>query len=191
MAIDNDTSYELTGAQIKDLAQKIRNKADDNTFVGASSLISGSKGLVPAPQVGDDTKFLKGDGTWGAVAKNNVDSSSYSGSSEDGWDVSYLPNGKKMWSKNGQSTTESYKVGQPYWGYATNIAELPTSVASISDVYVIGWASPTSASGSTKVFLYNGGLVGGVRKFGIVANEIYGSGTTATTANWSITLIEK
>ena len=28
MAIDNDTSYELTGAQIKDLAQKIRNKAD-------------------------------------------------------------------------------------------------------------------------------------------------------------------
>lgn len=68
MAIDNDTSYELTGAQIKDLAQKIRNKADDNTFVGASSLITGSKGLVPAPQAGDDTKFLSGDGTWKALA---------------------------------------------------------------------------------------------------------------------------
>lgn len=64
MAIDNDTSYELTGAQIKDLAQKIRNKADDNTFVGSSSGVSGSKGLVPAPAAGDQGKFLKGDGTW-------------------------------------------------------------------------------------------------------------------------------
>ncbi len=64
MAIDNDTSYELTGAQIKDLAQKIRNKADDNTFVGSSSGVAGSKGLVPAPAAGDQGKFLKGDGTW-------------------------------------------------------------------------------------------------------------------------------
>lgn len=126
-----------------------------------------------------------------SVTKNNVDSSSYSASSEDGWDVSYLPNGKKMWSKNGQSTTSSYNVGAAYWGYATNIAELPTSVASISDVYVMSWVSPNSASGSTKVFLYNGGLVGGVRKFGIAANELYGSSPTATTVNWSITLIEK
>lgn len=64
MAIDNDTSYELTGAQIKDLAQKIRNKADDNTFVGSSSGTAGSKGLVPAPAAGDQAKYLKGDGTW-------------------------------------------------------------------------------------------------------------------------------
>lgn len=71
MAIDNDTSYELTGAQIKDLAQKIRNKADDNTFVGSSSGTAGSKGLVPAPAAGDQTKFLKGDGTW-AVGGGNA-----------------------------------------------------------------------------------------------------------------------
>lgn len=67
MAIDNDTSYELTGAQVKDLAQKIRNKADNNTFVGASSSVAGSKGLVPAPAIGDQGKFLKGDGTWGVA----------------------------------------------------------------------------------------------------------------------------
>lgn len=71
MAIDNDTSYELTGAQVKDLAQKIRNKADNNTFVGASSSVAGSKGLVPAPAIGDDTKFLKGDGTWAAAGGGN------------------------------------------------------------------------------------------------------------------------
>lgn len=64
MAIDDNTSYELTGAQVKDLANKIKAKAADNIFVGATSAIPGSKGLVPSPQAGDDTKFLSGDGTW-------------------------------------------------------------------------------------------------------------------------------
>ena len=65
MAIDDNTSYELTGAQVKDLAAKIKAKADDNIFVGATSAAPGSKGIVPAPQAGDNTKFLSGDGTWG------------------------------------------------------------------------------------------------------------------------------
>lgn len=72
MAIDDNTSYELTGAQVKDLANKIRGKAADNTFVGATPAAPGSKGLVPEPQAGDNTKFLSGDGTWQAVpAVNN------------------------------------------------------------------------------------------------------------------------
>lgn len=68
MAIDDNTSYELTGAQVKDLANKIKAKAADNIFVGATSAIPGSKGLVPQPQAGDDTKFLSGDGTWQTVS---------------------------------------------------------------------------------------------------------------------------
>ena len=64
MAIDDNTSYELTGAQVKDLANKIKGKAADNTFVGATPSAPGSKGLVPGPQAGDNTKFLSGDGTW-------------------------------------------------------------------------------------------------------------------------------
>jgi hypothetical protein len=68
MAIDDNTSYELTGAQVKDLANKIKAKAADNIFVGATSAIPGSKGLVPQPQAGDDTKFLSGDGTWKTVS---------------------------------------------------------------------------------------------------------------------------
>lgn len=64
MAIDDNKSYELTGAQVKDLANKIKSKAADNTMVGATSAVPGSKGLVPAPQAGDDTKFLSGDGTF-------------------------------------------------------------------------------------------------------------------------------
>lgn len=68
MAIDDNTSYELTGAQVKDLANKIKAKAADNIFVGATSALPGSKGLVPQPQAGDDTKFLSGDGTWKTVS---------------------------------------------------------------------------------------------------------------------------
>ena len=71
MAIDDNTSYELTGAQVKDLANKIKGKAADNTFVGATPAAPGSKGLVPGPQAGDNTKFLSGDGTWQAVPTVN------------------------------------------------------------------------------------------------------------------------
>lgn len=72
MAIDDNTSYELTGAQVKDLANKIKAKAADNTFVGATSAIPGSKGIVPAPQAGDDTKFLSGDGLWKTVSQYSL-----------------------------------------------------------------------------------------------------------------------
>lgn len=37
-----------------------------NAFVGDSGS-GGTKGAVPAPASGDSTKFLKGDGTWGAI----------------------------------------------------------------------------------------------------------------------------
>lgn len=72
MAIDDNTSYELTGAQVKDLANKIKAKAADNIFVGATSAAPGSKGLVPQPQAGDDTKFLSGDGLWKTVSQYNL-----------------------------------------------------------------------------------------------------------------------
>lgn len=84
MAIDDNASYELTGAQVKDLANKIKAKAADNIFVGATSAAPGSKGLVPQPQAGDNEKFLSGDGTWKtvsgggtAVHKLTVDTGNY------------------------------------------------------------------------------------------------------------------
>ena len=36
-------------------------------FTGASSLADGAHGLVPAPLIGDEDKYLKGDGTWATV----------------------------------------------------------------------------------------------------------------------------
>lgn len=39
-----------------------------NAMVGATSGTGGTKGLVPAPVAGDQTKFLRGDGTWQTVS---------------------------------------------------------------------------------------------------------------------------
>ena len=42
------------------------------TMSGATSEIAGQSGFVPAPQAGDQNKFLKGDGTWSNVPSNIV-----------------------------------------------------------------------------------------------------------------------
>ena len=42
----------------------VQNNVD--TMTGATSAAAGTRGLVPAPAVGDSEKYLKGDGTWGS-----------------------------------------------------------------------------------------------------------------------------
>lgn len=42
-------------------------------FTGATSESAGTHGLVPAPQIGDQDKYLKGDGTWGAGGGGGTD----------------------------------------------------------------------------------------------------------------------
>ena len=44
------------------------------TFTGATSIVSGSSGLVPAPTTSDTTKFLCGDGSWQTVSGGGIDS---------------------------------------------------------------------------------------------------------------------
>ena len=39
-----------------------------STMVGADSSTAGSAGVVPTPSAGDDTKYLRGDGTWATVS---------------------------------------------------------------------------------------------------------------------------
>lgn len=43
-----------------------------STFKGASASAAGESGLAPAPQIGDDGKYLKGDGTWSAITVPEV-----------------------------------------------------------------------------------------------------------------------
>lgn len=43
-----------------------------NNFIGATSTNNGQKGLVPTPLIGEENKFLKGDGTWGTLVPNKI-----------------------------------------------------------------------------------------------------------------------
>ena len=67
------TNITITGATIS---------ATDTTysaFVGATSSVAGSAGLVPAPTTSDPDKYLKGDGTWSNLpSANNISSNDWS-----------------------------------------------------------------------------------------------------------------
>ena len=65
MAIDDNTSYELTGYQVKDLAQKIRAKADSSSLapVATSGLYSDLTGAPSIPTVYNGTLTIQQNGT--------------------------------------------------------------------------------------------------------------------------------
>lgn len=65
MAIDDNTSYELTGYQVKDLAQKIRAKADSASLasVATSGLYSDLTGTPTIPTVYNGTLTIQQNGT--------------------------------------------------------------------------------------------------------------------------------
>lgn len=65
MAIDDNTSYELTGYQVKDLAQKIRAKADSTSLasIATSGLYSDLIGAPTIPTVYNGTLTITQNGT--------------------------------------------------------------------------------------------------------------------------------
>lgn len=65
MAIDDNASYELTGYQVKDLAGKIRAKADSNSLasVATSGLYSDLTGAPTIPTVYNGTLTIQQNGT--------------------------------------------------------------------------------------------------------------------------------
>lgn len=65
MAIDDNASYELTGYQVKDLAQKIRQKADSASLasVATSGLYSDLTGAPTIPTVYNGTLTIQQNGT--------------------------------------------------------------------------------------------------------------------------------
>ena len=65
MAIDDNKSYELTGYQVKDLASKVRAKADSSSLasVATSGLYSDLTGRPTIPTVNNGTLTIKQNGT--------------------------------------------------------------------------------------------------------------------------------
>lgn len=62
----------VAGTNIQIAADGVTISATDTTysaFVGADGSDAGEAGLVPAPAASDNTKFLKGDGTWAVISQ--------------------------------------------------------------------------------------------------------------------------
>ena len=88
MAIDDNTSYELTGSQIKDFATKIKSKADSSSLapVATSGDYNDLNNLPTLPTVNNGTLTIKQNGkTLGKFTANqstnttiNLENSSYS-----------------------------------------------------------------------------------------------------------------
>lgn len=62
-----DNSHFHTIANVTGLQTALNGKASNADMTGATASTDGVSGLVPAPQVGDENKVLKGDGTWAAA----------------------------------------------------------------------------------------------------------------------------
>lgn len=192
MAIDDNTSYELTGAQVKDLANKIKAKAADNTFVGATSAAPGSKGLVPQPQAGDNAKFLSGDGSWKDTTAKLVEMS-YGES--DAWakfiaayNAGSIVYCRASSNSNPATGTQGRKAFMAY----VNNATTPTEV---EFQYVRSVSSKTDSQQSDQVFIYKltnaSGGTWTVTTRNMATRIVAGTGMTssfATGANATITL---
>ena len=69
-----DLDIEYITADYQPIVELIEDNAVSD-MTGATSITDGTHGLVPAPEAGDEDKFLKGDGTWGESGGNVVYSS--------------------------------------------------------------------------------------------------------------------
>lgn len=64
----------ISGADVLDaLGYTPVDQANLGDFTGASATQAGDVGLVPAPSAGDQSKFLRGDGTWATVSTSGGD----------------------------------------------------------------------------------------------------------------------
>lgn len=64
-----EKNLELTEAIQADLDEL--GGASYDVFTGATSIAGGASGMVPAPSIGDENKFLRGDGTWATVSSGS------------------------------------------------------------------------------------------------------------------------
>ena len=143
MAIDDNTSYELTGYQVKDLAGRIRQKADSASLapVATSGLYSDITGAPTVPTVNNGALTIKQNGkTLGKFTANqstnttiNLGNSSYS-TSEVKTSETWI-NGKPIYKK-------TISTGAlPQGGAITTIDISSLSVDIIVDYRGVAWSS--------------------------------------------------
>lgn len=139
-----------------------------NNFVGDSGS-GGTKGLVPAPGIGDATKYLKGDGTWATVA---------GGGSGTVTSVSVV-------SANGLTGTVATPTTTPAITLATSVTGVlkgngtAISAASAGTDYVAPNAAITGST-NTKITYDSKGLVTSGTSAVLASADFANQGTTTT-----------
>lgn len=113
-------------------------------FTGATSSTSGTHGLVPAPNAGNQEKFLKGDGTWGTPTDTTY---SVATQSKDG----LMSSSDKIKIDNMDSTYAKKSDISGIYKYKGSVASealLPSGSQSVGDVYNIETTSQYGAAGA-------------------------------------------
>lgn len=206
MAIDDNTSYELTGYQVKDLAQKIRAKADSSSLasVATSGLYSDLTGAPSIPTVYNGTLTIQQNGTTLGTFSANQDTNetidivpklvemSYGESSAWAKFIAAYNAGSIVYcraSSNANPATGS-QTRKAFMAYVNN-AESPTSV---EFQYVRSVSSKTASQPVDQVYVYtltssNGGTwsvqtrdMGPKLAAGSNASVSYSSGTYTISA---------
>lgn len=152
MAIDDNTSYELTGYQVKDLAQKIRSKAEASSLasVATSGLYSDLTGAPTIPTVYNGTLTIQQNGTTIGTFSANQDTNET---------VNITGGG-------GTSVTKFYYTSAGGW--------IPTSSTSNVALYMDS-AGTTAATGQQVLdaFMNGGAIIVGYDTFEDKENESY------------------
>ena len=101
-------------------------------FGGATTLVAGSAGLVPAPTTTDPDKFLKGDGTWSDAAANTI---FYMDSSESGGTRHIYKNPDMTGAATSQEVFDANEKGQVILRISTSITPDQYSDAYLQNAY--------------------------------------------------------
>ena len=160
-AVFTDTTYALSGTtyDTNDTAQIVTlrpSSGSDTTatiaaMTGASSSTAGKAGLVPKPAAGDQSKFLRADGTW--VVPSNTDTKVTQSISSDTTGKTY----PLIFSyyEVGSTTTTAQTVSRKDTIYATPKDGSITATNFIGNIN--GFAFPTAASGDSAKYLRGDG----------------------------------
>ena len=81
----NSKVYIGTDNELYSNEKKVAHAEDIKQMTGASASAAGTAGYVPAPGIGDQNKFLKGDGTWGEVQTSEIDDTAGTGDTNKTW----------------------------------------------------------------------------------------------------------
>lgn len=160
-AVFTDTTYALSGTtyDTNNTAQIVTlrpSSGSDTTatiaaMTGASSSTAGKAGLVPKPAAGDQSKFLRADGTW--VVPSNTDTKVTQNISSDTTGKTY----PLIFSyyEVGSTTTTAQTVSRKDTIYATPKDGSITATNFIGNIN--GFAFPTAASGDSAKYLRGDG----------------------------------